>query len=157
MINVIFNGRLGADAEIRQRRDGSQFIAFNVAVNEYRGKNEKTTAWMRVTSNNINMAQHLKKGSFVTVSGVETINTFTNKNGEVQFSRDVNADRIGFVDVAKSNNESNENTQSVARPTIAPTPSPMEAAMSCGTLQPPQTPSYATIPTSMEDMDDLPF
>lgn len=157
MINVIFNGRLGADAEIRQRRDGSQFIAFNVAVNEYRGKNEKQTSWMRVTSNNVNMAQHLKKGSFVTISGVETINTFTNKNGETQFSRDVNADRIGFVDVAKTNNESSDTSQSVVVQTTSSVSQPsIENGMACGTFQPQVAPSFASMGPS-GDEDDLPF
>lgn len=152
MIQVNFNGRLGADAEVRQSKEGREFITFSVAVNEKRNGERKTT-WMRVRSDNMRIAPYLKKGSLVFISGNEDINTFTDKNGTVQFSRDVRAHNIDFISVGNGTNENGSNEN---RPiTQSQTPIEENVSMSCGTLQPQTAVSQAS--NESEDIDDLPF
>lgn len=154
MIQVNFNGRLGADAEVRQSKEGKEFITFSVAVNEKRN-GEKRTIWMRVRSDNMRIAPYLKKGSLVFISGNEDVSTFVDKNGSTQISRDVRAHNIDFISVGNANeNSGTENraststTTTVAETTITPT----AMSMSCGTLQPQMAVSQIA-----EDSDDLPF
>ena len=154
MIQVNFNGRLGADAEVRQGKEGKEFITFSVAVNEKRNGEKKTT-WMRVRSDNMRIAPYLKKGSLVFISGNEDVSTFVDKNGSTQISRDVRAHNIDFISVGTANeNSGTENrastptTTTVAETTITPT----AMSMSCGTLQPQMATSVIS-----EDNDDLPF
>lgn len=146
MINVFFNGRLGADVEICRSKDGKEFLSFSVAVNEKRG-GEKKTIWMRVRSSQMNLAPYLKKGSYVSVMGNELINTYLNKSGEMQFSREVNAFNINFVDVSNKENTT-DNQQENKR---------LEGNniqdMSCGVLQP----QVSLSQTAVSDNDDLPF
>ena len=111
MINVNFNGRLGADAEVRTSKGGKQYVSMRVATDEFKN-GEKSTAWLNVTYHSdraIKMQPFLKKGSAVSVIGSETVGTYQDKNGETQISRDVLADRIDFIGLGSSaNTQSNE-------------------------------------------------
>lgn len=150
MIQVSFNGRLGADPEVRQGKEGKEFIKFSVAVNEKR-KGERTTTWMRVSSNNMSIAPYLKKGSLVFISGDEEVNTFIDKNGATQVSREVRANMIDFISVGLGNGE---NTNTEVRPVASTTnvESGVDAmSMACGTLQPQGSVAQVS------DNDDLPF
>jgi single-strand DNA-binding protein len=149
MIQVNFNGRLGADAESRKSKDGKDFITFSVAVNEKRNGERKTT-WMRVVSDNMKIAPYLKKGSLVFISGNEDVSTFTDKNGSTQVSRDVRAHSIDFIPVGNGESGNTESKASVVNQDLVP--NSME--MSCGTLQPHM--AMASTSTT-DDSDDLPF
>ena len=163
MVNVNFCGRLGADAEVRQMPDGSQFLSFNVAVRDIK-KKEKITTWIRVRYDNVGLGQFLKKGSNVYVSGIESVSLYTNKNNEVQISRDVKAHAIEFVGGNNSENTSSTTTvQTVTAPQVN-----NEIAtdnvddMSCGVFRPQsnqvaQAMSMATTAASSSFEDDLPF
>ena len=158
MVNVNFCGRLGADAEVRQMPDGSQFLSFNVAVRDIK-KKEKITTWLRVRYDNVGLGQFLKKGSNVYVSGIESVSLYTNKNNEVQISRDVKAHAIEFVG---GNNTDNTNSTTVATSTVSQTENTNEESandMSCGVFRPqtPQAMSMATASASSSIDDDLPF
>lgn len=159
MVNVFFNGRLGADAEVRTSNDGVQFLTCSVAVNEYINGEEKTS-WMRVRSREdrfIKLAQYLKKGSLVSVSGKENIGTFQGKSGETLFSRDVTAFNIQFIKAGNKNENTDDKTQEN-------TNEPTNAQISCGTFQPNQTTTVTqqmvTVGSASLDTDnddDLPF
>ena len=156
MVNIFVIGRLGADAEIRTKKDGSSMMTFNVAVDDF-VNGTKTTTWLRVrNTNSLHQAQYLKKGSPVSISGVETVSTFVNKAGETLISRDVLADRIEFV---KTNSGKTENTRETVVEEIASSPisqvsSPSdEEMMSCGTF----APQMASATSAAMDDDDLPF
>lgn len=151
MIQVSFNGRLGADPEVRQGKEGKEFIKFSVAVNEKR-KGERTTTWMRVSSNNMSIAPYLKKGSLVFISGDEEVNTFIDKNGVTQVSRDVRANMIDFIPVGINNGENGNTDLRPVATTLPNTESSVDAmSMACGTLQPQGSVAQAS------DIDDLPF
>ena len=112
MININFIGRLGADAELKtSTKNGKQFVTMRVATDEFKN-GENTTAWINVTytaERAIKMHEYLKKGSAVSVHGIETVGTYQNKNGETMVSRDVLADRVDFLGLGKSGDtQSNE-------------------------------------------------
>lgn len=160
MVYVIFNGRLGADAEVRQNKKGGQYVTFNVAVREYRDGEEKTS-WIRIYCREgqfLNMAQYLKKGSFVSINGQEQVSTYVDKNGNTQISREVFAYDVRFAGSKSENGESNKTTVST-NTTTELTPSVVvnntQVEMSCGTLQPQMAKTSAA--SVSVDYDDLPF
>ena len=154
MVNVEFIGRLGADSEVKVGKSGNQFLSFRIATDEYRnGKNE--TSWLTVVYTGeraIKMQQWLKKGKAVSVHGVENVGTYVDRNGQVQVSRDVMADRVDFVNVGgsgqtQSNTSTITPTQNQATPNVAV---PDNIAPPAGTMKPQET-------TPAKDDDDLPF
>lgn len=166
MINVNFVGRLGADAELRQDKFMRNFVAFNVAVDEYRnGQNE--TVWLRVTDNSeriMKMQPHLKKGTMVSVHGVESVRMFTSANGTMGVSRDVRADRVEFVKSGSGNSTTTSTPQAtvVSTPSTSPSPQsePNMQDITCGTFDATTNIApirqMATVPSS-DIEDDLPF
>lgn len=159
MVNVEFIGRLGADSEVKVGKSGNQFLSFRIATDEYRnGKNE--ASWLNVVYTGdraIKMHQWLTKGKAVSVHGVENVSTYTDRNGQVQVSRDVMADRVDFVNVGgsgqtQSNSSTTTTTQNQTNvgqpaPNVA---APTNIALSTGTMKPQET-------TPAKDDDDLPF
>ena len=150
MVNVEFIGRLGADSEVKTGKSGNQFISFRVATDEYRnGKNE--ASWLNVVYTGeraIKMHQWLTKGKAVSVHGVENVGTYLDRNGQVQVSRDVMADRVDFVNVGGSGQtQSNSATTTQGQANVA---APTNIAPPAGTMKPQET-------TPAKDEDDLPF
>jgi len=142
MINVNFNGRLGADAEVKTSKNGKQYVSMRVATDEFRN-GEKGTAWINVTYHGdraIKMQEYLKKGNAVSVIGVETVSTYQNKNGETMVSRDVLADRVDFVNLGGSGS-----TQS------------NETVTETGKFKPKDEASEMATATAATSDDDLPF
>ena len=112
MINVNFMGRLGADAELKTSKGGKQFVSMRIATDEFKN-GEKGTAWINVSyyaEKGTKMLEFLKKGSAVSVLGVETVGTYQSKNGETLVSRDVIADRVDFVNLGKSGDTQSSET-----------------------------------------------
>lgn len=150
MVNVEFIGRLGADSEVKTGKSGNQFLSFRVATDEYRnGKNE--ASWLNVVYTGeraIKMHQWLTKGKAVSVHGVENVGTYVDRNGQVQVSRDVMADRVDFVNVGGSGQtQSNSATTTQGQANVA---APTNIAPPAGTMKPQET-----MPSN--DEDDLPF
>lgn len=150
MVNVEFIGRLGADSEVKTGKSGNQFLSFRVATDEYRnGKNE--ASWLNVVYTGeraIKMHQWLTKGKAVSVHGVENVGTYVDRNGQVQVSRDVMADRVDFVNVGGSGQtQSNSATTTQGQANVA---APTNIAPPAGTMKPQET-------TPAKDEDDLPF
>lgn len=147
---VNLNGRLGADAEVKNGKSGNQFLTFRVATDEFKNGN-KGTAWFNViadaTDRNMKMVQYLTKGKLVNIVGTETVDLYTNKNGEPQISRDIRAYNIDFVSVGGSGDTSNQ-TSTVATSSEQP--------QGCGTFKKPE-PSVAQTVVASEPEDDLPF
>ena len=150
MVNVEFIGRLGADSAVKTGKSGNQFLSFRVATDEYRnGKNE--ASWLNVVYTGeraIKMHQWLTKGKAVSVHGVENVGTYVDRNGQVQVSRDVMADRVDFVNVGGSGQtQSNSATTTQGQANVA---APTNIAPPAGTMKPQET-------TPAKDEDDLPF
>ena len=144
-VNVI--GRLGADAEVRESKNG-KFVTFRVATDEFKN-NTNETVWLSVsdfTSRTLKLAEYLKKGKLIDLSGVETCRIYNDKNGQPQIARDIIADRVEFVNFGSSGNTNSTTAIETTTPGFP---------ADCGTLKPP-TPQPSMASTSVDD-DDLPF
>lgn len=152
MVNVSVIGRLGADSEIRTNKNGSQFLHFRMATDEFKnGKNE--TSWLSVAcygERSIKMQQWLTKGKPVSVHGIETVDTYTDRNGQVQISRDILADRVDFVSVGGSGQTESNSSETVGE----------EQQISAGTMKQKEVPQPQAVQpqaAALADDDDLPF
>ena len=137
MIYVDFNGRLGADAELKNAKNGNQFLSMRAATDEFNG-GERTTTWINVLwsgERSVKMAEYMKKGTHVSVHGTLKASTYKTKNGESAVSLDVFADRVDFV--GSSNSGSTQPTEAVAE---------------TGTLK-----KQESAPKKATEEDDLPF
>jgi single-strand DNA-binding protein len=116
MLNVELIGRLGADSEIRNTKNGKQMVSFRVATDDFSG-GERTTTWVNVMWSGdraIKMQEHLKKGSHVDVRGVLRTSIYKTKSGESAISHDVFADRVDFVSSGSGTTQSNDAVSSTS-------------------------------------------
>ena len=148
MVNINFIGRLGRDAEVIKGQKGD-FLSFSVATDEYKNGNQ-TTTWMNVNYNNVRLAEWLKKGKMVLVTGTETVRTYTNKNGETQISRDVNANAIEFVNTSSGQTQDNSSE-------FATTQTKAVAEVTTGSLVPPTTTTTKAVNPAHVEYEELPF
>ena len=115
-------GHIGNDAEIKDFGT-NQVINFSVAVSEsYTNKqNEKVTStmWFECAKwgNNTSVAQYLKKGTQVYVSGKPNNRAWVNEQGE---AKSVNGINVFDIQLLGSRQESNQDTQTNAAPTTSP-------------------------------------
>lgn len=114
MQKVIISGNLGKDAGVKKLEGGRFSIMFNVAVNYSKGKGEEKkqlTQWYSVVyfSNGDKMAEYLKKGAKVIVSGNLELDVFkSDKNGQTFVNANVLAqdvEIVGFVEVESFDKE----------------------------------------------------
>lgn len=119
MFKVQTLGRLGRDAQIYEAANGTQFIAFTIAVNT-RNQGNETTYWIDVRSfnkNHLKLAQYLKKGKIVQVGGNFNCGTATDKLGIVRVNYNIVADYIEFVNLGTgTNNTKSGNSDTTAAP-----------------------------------------
>ena len=144
MIKTFFEGRLGADAQLRTSQNGAQFYSMRVATDDFKnGTNE--TIWVGVGIG-VERAGKMKftKGSHVLVTGTLRASTYQSKNGEVGVSLDVMADSINYIKGGGQTNQedgaaSNENFGQLKKKEEAVAAAPAQAG------------------TSEATVDDLPF
>lgn len=98
MVKCFFEGRLGADAELRTAQNGtSQFYSMRVATDEFKG-GETTTVWVNVLIGAERVGKmKFTKGSHVLVTGTLKASIYKTKAGEAAVSLDVMADSINYV------------------------------------------------------------
>lgn len=78
-INVFtFSGRLTADAEVRENKNGKKFSTYTVANSPYSPNNPKTNYYDCIQSGDLGW---LKKGTQVMVEGEDETTEYTDKNG----------------------------------------------------------------------------
>jgi single-strand DNA-binding protein len=95
MIAATVAGNVGKDAELKQA-GGDQVLEFSVASSE-KVKNEDVTTWVRCTlwgKRGASLAQYVKKGSPVTVTGSLAERAFTDKNGAKRSSLELRVSDI---------------------------------------------------------------
>lgn len=145
MVNVNVIGRLGADAELINGKNG-QFLSFRMAVDD-RVKNEKTTTWFRVTLNGdrvTKLAEYLTKGKLINVIGTETVGIYNAKDGTPQVSRDIAASNVEFVSVGSGSTASDSAVET--KDTTEVTTGKFE-----------KKPTVAATSSADSSEDDLPF
>lgn len=139
MLDVSIYGRLGADAEVVEWKNG-KFIQFRVAVDDY-VNGQRTTTWVRVTTDfNEKRLEWLKKGKMVQVKGTLSINLYTAKDGSTKVSIDIRAYSYEPIKIGSGNTDASS------------------AEVSTGTLK---KEAVATVPnvevSTTNTTDDLPF
>lgn len=105
-MNII--GRITADAKVKTLKDGRELVEFSVAVNRYykpkgqeQGVNTATyfnCSWWKSTG----IAERLRKGSLVEVSGGLTVNAYTDLQGNAKASLNFHVDTISIHHAAKA-------------------------------------------------------
>ena len=144
MVNVNIIGRLGADAELINGKNGP-FLSFRMAVDDRKrngDKTEKITSWFRVTLNgdrSSKLVEYLTKGKLVNVIGTESVGIYNSKDGTPQVSREISANNIEFVSVGSGSTASDSSTAEVTTGKLAEKPKVEVAA------------------TTNDPEDDLPF
>ena len=97
-------GNLGSDAEYRKTPTGTPVTSFNIANTPRKNKNgewtDGETTWFRVFVWNheaAGVANTLRKGDKVIVTGKLQVSTFTDKEGAERKALEINADGVGVV------------------------------------------------------------
>lgn len=153
IVNVI--GRLGADARLIERQDGSKFLSFRMATDTFKG-GERGTTWLTVSSNSTNIAQWMTKGKMVNVVGAETIREYFDQNtNEKRFSRDVNAYHVEFVSIGRDPSQEG-GTQAVSNVTTGTLNNPGNTSVPSAPQSNINAATVVSTPVQRED-DDLPF
>ena len=94
-------GRIGQDAEVKDL-GGNQVINFSVAVSEtYVKNNEKVTntTWFEISKwgNNTSVAQYIKKGGQIFISGKINNRAWLKEDGTAQMVNGINAFEIELL------------------------------------------------------------
>ena len=108
-------GRLGRDAAVYESANGTQFLAFTLAVNT-RNMGKDVTYWIDVRSfnpNHIKLKQYLQKGKILQIGGDINATIDTDKAGVVRINHTLFADYINFVNLGGSK-EGNRATTTTA-------------------------------------------
>ena len=153
MKQILVDGRLGRDAELRVSANGRKYVSFSLANNTH-VKNEDKTTWYDVTcfdTNTVeNRLEYLKKGKLIFVSGVYDAKAYMGKDGIMRVSESILADRISFIQVGNKNDGQNQQTPAEA------TVQTQTAQASVPSNNASYEPSTYSAPASDND-DELPF
>jgi single-strand DNA-binding protein len=97
-------GNLGRDPELRYTPQGNAVCNFSVATNEKRrdknGDLQDVTTWFRITlwgKQAENASKFLTKGSPVYVEGRLRVEEWTDRDGKLRYTLDVNATDMQFI------------------------------------------------------------
>lgn len=103
MNQVVLVGRLTRDPELRFVPSSGRAVAnFTLAVNRVYSREKEADFFRIVVWGNQaeNVAKYLKKGSQCAVSGSIHNNNYTDRDGNMRYSVDINADRVEFLSSA---------------------------------------------------------
>lgn len=99
-MNVLnFTGGLGRDAETRFTPSGDAITSFSVALTSGYGE-KKITTWLNCSlfgKRGESLAQYLKKGAQVAISGEFTARPYTTKEGIEKLSLDVRVNDLTLI------------------------------------------------------------
>ena len=113
MNKTIIIGHLGKDASVRETSNGSKFLSFSIADNQF-VKGENKTYWYDVITFNFNekLVQYYKKGSNLVVTGNIVSDLEVGKDGVTRCRRSMTADSIDFAPGKSDASGSTEQTVS---------------------------------------------
>lgn len=112
MNKFIIAGHVGRDPEERTTPSGQKMLSFSVASNKY-FKGTNTSTWYRCVfwGDNPFIANHVKKGSAVMVTGtLEPPTIYIDKNADPRVSLNVTVHAVDFLP-SKSNEERKTHAQ----------------------------------------------
>jgi single-strand DNA-binding protein len=102
---IILVGNLGRDPELRYTPQGTPVCSFSLATNEKRkdrttGENQDLTTWFRVTlwgRQAETASQYLTRGRPVYIEGRLRVEEYTDRDGKLRHSLEVNASDMQFI------------------------------------------------------------
>jgi single-strand DNA-binding protein len=104
---MVLIGRVTADAVVKTLKDERKVVNFNVAINDGY-KDKKTEKWVSIPSFyscsywlSPAVAERLKKGNLVELTGRLSVNCYKDMEGEAQASLNFHVDSIKVHGVAK--------------------------------------------------------
>ncbi len=101
--SIVIVGNIGRDAELKYTQQGIAVLKFSVAVNKTFGKGEdkkQTTTWFNVTvwrERGEALADYIKAGMQVLVSGEITVSPYIAKDGKPAASLELTADDVKLL------------------------------------------------------------
>ena len=106
MINqVVLVGRTTKDIELRQTKNGTNYVQFTLAVNRaYKGSDQQAdfincVAWCKTAET---MAQYVFKGTLIGIEGRLQVRTYQNEAGIRQYISEVLVNRFTFLEARKN-------------------------------------------------------
>lgn len=143
MINsVSLTGRLTKEVELRYTPSGVPMARFTLAVNrtfKQEGQQEadfiQCIAWRKQAEN---LANYMKKGSLVGVTGRIQTGSFEGQDGKRVFTTDIVAENIVFLESRGENGQSQQTNQSQSYQQPSQQQQPQYQQQSQQTYQPPQ-------------------
>ena len=173
MRKLTLSGRLASNAEVKLTKNGTQFLEFRMANNEYafgntNAENGKETYWFRVVSfnqNHLKLQQYLTKGKSIEIIGdLHASPYISNITNKPEAGLEVRANDIMFDNNfgTQNNQQNNNNTITEQTSTPAPTPAAVPAKKTAPrnpstTTKPIQSPIPSPTQTEDDGTDDLPF
>lgn len=169
IVDVI--GRLGNKPDLRTSPQGTEFITFNLAVEEF-NKGERDTTWFTVadfSGNAKRKSEYLNKGSLIRVIGEEKVRIYHDRENNPRLARDIKASYMTLIPTGNGtkqdqqtndvncgtlNEQNNQQQVETSNPPAAPVPSQPQ---SISTQQPAVATSSATTASYNDIEDDLPF
>lgn len=155
-VKVHVIGRLGADAEVRETKNGKEFATFNLAVDDF-NQGKKTTTWFTVADFSEvakRRAEFLKKGGMIEVQGIETCRPYMDRNNLPQVARDIRATHIDFISLGnRQEKETEVNVSAELKPQEIKTETPSVSVQTEVTTQQ----EVVNTAASTDFVDDLPF
>ena len=96
---IVITGRLARDPELRTTHSGTSVCTLTIPVDTGWGDNKKTTWWkVSLWGKRAEAAgQHLRKKSWVTITGKPSVEEYSKRDGSIGFSPKVDASDFSFV------------------------------------------------------------
>lgn len=117
---VVLLGRLVRDPEIKDLGGEARMARYTLAVNrEYRGNGGDNVDFISCICFGkpaMNAEKYLKKGHLVCVRGWVRTGKYTNKEGKVVYTQDIQVDRADYAESRKAFEERSNSTEEVIPP-----------------------------------------
>lgn len=105
---VILSGRLGDKPELRSTASGTSIASFSLATSKSytrNGERHEETEWHRITAFGATaryVADKLSKGQLVMVEGAIHYSKWTDKEGIVRYSTEIQAEQVNGLSMPKN-------------------------------------------------------
>lgn len=155
-----FDGRLAADAEVKENTKGNKYLHFRVACDTFIF-GENRTDWFDVTCFNesyvTSMAEHLKKGSYVYIVGVPATRVNSGSDGRVYVNTSVRADFIQFLRTGSGKKDSDTEAKDEPEIKVGTEPGAQPQTTNYAELEQKVSQQVQVLTEVDEDDDELPF
>lgn len=110
----IITGRLGKDAEVKSRDNGSKYLSYSLAVDNRKSNGERETTWFNCTQNIYGdgcskLTEHLKKGVQVLLIGRSAVRQ--GDNGPIHYFNVNEMEFLGGGNGSKKENKTKMNDE----------------------------------------------